>query len=121
MARAKVTASRTRGLDIILQELVDGMEDELLVIDTEYRIKFANSALRDRFQKGARPSAGFATRSSMIGIGPVVHLYGTVRSEKCCERAARQQSFILITSSEPIGISRSPHILSGIAMAAPSS
>jgi len=55
MAKAKETANKTQGLDIFLQELVDGIEDELLVIDSEYRVRFANSAVRDRFQKKAAP------------------------------------------------------------------
>ena len=58
MARGKDTASRTRGLDTILQELLDGMEDEILIIDSEYRVKFANSAVRDRLQKGAESPTG---------------------------------------------------------------
>ncbi len=58
MAKGRGTASRIRGLDIVLQELVDGMEDELLVIDSEHRVKFANSAVRDRFQKGAKSPIG---------------------------------------------------------------
>jgi signal transduction histidine kinase len=32
-------------LSIALQDLVDGLEDEFLVVDSEYRIKFANSAM----------------------------------------------------------------------------
>ena len=31
-------------LDLSLQDLVDGLEDELFIIDKEYRVKFANSA-----------------------------------------------------------------------------
>ena len=46
------------GLDITLQNIVDGVEDELLVIDSEYRVRFANSAVRDRFQKGAESLIG---------------------------------------------------------------
>jgi len=53
--RRKETAiqrgARNAGLDITLLDIVDGMEDELLVIDSEYRVLFANSALRGRFQK----------------------------------------------------------------------
>ena len=40
-------------LDITLQDIVDGVEDELLVIDSQYRVRFANSAVRDRLQEGA--------------------------------------------------------------------
>ena len=51
-------AARNAGLDITLQDIVDGVEDELLVIDREYRVKFANSAVRGRFQKGAESLIG---------------------------------------------------------------
>jgi len=60
--RRKDTAVRRKGgsigLDIALQDLVDGVEDELLVIDSEYRVKFVNSAVRHRFQKGAESLIG---------------------------------------------------------------
>ena len=46
------------GLDITLQNIVDGVEDELLVIDSEYRVRFANSAVRSRFQKEAESLIG---------------------------------------------------------------
>ncbi|MFC1992724.1 GAF domain-containing protein [Chloroflexota bacterium] len=39
-------------LDITLQNVVDSVEDELLVIDSKYRIRFANSTVQNRFQKG---------------------------------------------------------------------
>ena len=51
-------AARNAGLDITLQDIVDGVEDELLVIDREYRVKFANSAVRGRFQKGVESLIG---------------------------------------------------------------
>lgn len=38
-------------LGLTLQDVVDGVEDELLVIDSAYRIRFANSAVRGRFHK----------------------------------------------------------------------
>jgi len=37
------------GSQIILQDVVDSVEDELLVIDAEHHIRFANSAVRGRF------------------------------------------------------------------------
>jgi len=46
-------AARNVGLDITMQGIVDGMEDELLAIDSQYRVRFANSAARGRFQNGA--------------------------------------------------------------------
>ncbi len=46
-------ATGNTGLDISPQDIADGMEDELLVIDSDYRVLFANSAVRGRFQNGA--------------------------------------------------------------------
>lgn len=46
------------GLDITLQNIVDGVEDEILVIDSEYRVRFANAAVRDRFNKEAESLIG---------------------------------------------------------------
>ena len=52
------SASRNAGLDITLQDIVDSVEDELLVIDSEYRIRFANSAALDRLEKEPRSPIG---------------------------------------------------------------
>jgi len=49
---------RNVGLDITLQDIVDSVEDELLVIDSKYRVRFVNSAVRGRFQKGAASLIG---------------------------------------------------------------
>ena len=46
------------GSQITLQDVVDSVEDELLVIDGEYRIRFANSAVRGRFDEGGDWPAG---------------------------------------------------------------
>ncbi len=51
-------AKGNTGTDLTLQDIVDGVEDELLVIDSDYRIRFANSAARGRFQKGAESLVG---------------------------------------------------------------
>jgi len=40
------------GSQIVLQDVVDSVEDELLVIDAEHRIRFANSAVRGRSTAG---------------------------------------------------------------------
>ena len=50
--------ARNAGLDINLQDIMDSIEDELLVIDKEYRVRFANSVVRGRFQKGAESPIG---------------------------------------------------------------
>jgi len=44
--------------DVTLQHIVDGVEDELLVIDSKYRIRFANSAAQGRLQKGDESLVG---------------------------------------------------------------
>lgn len=46
------------GLDISLQDVLDDVEDELLVVDSEYRIRFANLAARSRLQKGVESPTG---------------------------------------------------------------
>jgi signal transduction histidine kinase len=54
-------AERTAGradLKIILQDIADCLEDDLLVIDDEYRIRFANSAVRGKLPQGAGFSIG---------------------------------------------------------------
>jgi signal transduction histidine kinase len=61
MPRKKTVIQRAAvnaGLDITLQEIVDGVEDELLVIDREYRVRFANSAAHGRFQEGDESPIG---------------------------------------------------------------
>ena len=46
------------GLDITLLDLVDCIEDELLVVDSEYRVRFANAAICGRFEKTAGSPVG---------------------------------------------------------------
>lgn len=61
MARRKVGAPQVtynEDLDISLQSVVDGVEDELLVIDREYRVIFVNSVVRDKFLKGIKSPIG---------------------------------------------------------------
>jgi len=61
MGRKKMPTKRvaTRAsLDIGLQDILDGVEDELFVIDSQYRVKFANSAALDRIQKKTQSPIG---------------------------------------------------------------
>jgi signal transduction histidine kinase len=51
-------ATRSAAWDISLQDIVDGVEDEILVIDSEYRVRFANLAVQGRLQKGAESLIG---------------------------------------------------------------
>ena len=45
-------AATDASLDLSLQDVLDGLEDDLLIIDSEYRVMFANSAARSRPPKG---------------------------------------------------------------------
>ncbi|MCL0088811.1 GAF domain-containing protein [Dehalococcoidia bacterium] len=45
-------AARDASLELSLQDVLDGLEDELLIIDSEYRVVFANSSARSRPPKG---------------------------------------------------------------------
>ena len=53
--RSKRTAiqepAKDSGWETNLKDIVDSIEDELLVVDCDYRVRFANSALRSKFQK----------------------------------------------------------------------
>jgi len=45
-------AGRSAGLDISLQNVIDGIADKLFVIDSEYRVRFANLAMRQNLAEG---------------------------------------------------------------------
>ena len=54
MSRRGVTIQQTgggAGLDISLQDVMDGVEDKLLIVDREYRVKFANLPMRKKLAK----------------------------------------------------------------------
>ena len=53
-----IQRAENSGLPISLQDTVDSVEDELLVIDSEYRIQFANAAMRRTLKKGAKRPTG---------------------------------------------------------------
>ena len=53
-----IQPAENSGLPISLQDMVDSVEDELLVIDSEYRIQFANAAMRRTLKKGAKRPTG---------------------------------------------------------------
>lgn len=44
--------TRDKALELSLQDILDGVEDEVVVIDSRYQVVFANSAVRNKFQKG---------------------------------------------------------------------
>jgi signal transduction histidine kinase len=52
---AQKTVTRA-GLDMSLQDILDGVEDEIVVVDNEYRIRFANSAALK--ESAAEPATG---------------------------------------------------------------
>lgn len=41
--------------DIAVQDLIDGIQDELIIVDGDYKIRFANAAARNGFQKNEAP------------------------------------------------------------------
>ncbi len=51
-------AAKGTGLDIDFQDVADGVEDELLVIDSEYRVRFANAAVLGNLEKNAGSPVG---------------------------------------------------------------
>ena len=53
-----IQRAENSGLPISLQDVVDSVEDELLVIDSEYRIQFANAAALRTLKKGAKRPIG---------------------------------------------------------------
>jgi len=61
MQSEETGAQQTPGsadLDITLQDIADSLEDELLVVDDEYRVRFANSAVRGKLLQGAKSFIG---------------------------------------------------------------
>jgi signal transduction histidine kinase len=61
MGRKKEAAQReisNEELDISLRDLLDGIEDEVMFIDTKHRIRFVNTTARDRFRKGIELPVG---------------------------------------------------------------
>lgn len=52
METGKDTARRTLGVDIRLRDAVDVVEDDFLIIDSGYQIRFANSAVRRKSGQG---------------------------------------------------------------------
>jgi signal transduction histidine kinase len=60
MGEKKTTIQRAggdAGSDITLQDVMDRVEDKLFIIDTEYRVSFANLAMRQSLPEG-RPFVG---------------------------------------------------------------
>ncbi len=62
MPRRKDTAiyrtTEAIGFDLSLQDIMDGLEDELLVVDSGYRVKFANSAMRHKLPESTESPIG---------------------------------------------------------------
>ena len=51
-------ATGATGFDMSLQDIMDGVEDRLVVIDGEYRVKFANAAVQRSLRGGAESPIG---------------------------------------------------------------
>ena len=58
MRTRKARAVGNTGFDVGLQDVIDSVEDELLVVDANYRIRLANSAVRRRLPQGAKRLVG---------------------------------------------------------------
>ena len=58
--KGKTTQQSAKELDFhtTLQDIMDCVEDETLVIDSDYRIRFANAAVRKKYQKGSESLIG---------------------------------------------------------------
>jgi len=54
-------------LGISLQDILDDLEDEIVVIDKEHRIMFANSAVRTRFQHKGKSLVGALCYQTLYG------------------------------------------------------
>ena len=51
-------AAKNAGLDITMQDMVDGIEDEFLVIDSEYRVILSNLAVQRKIKRRAKSPIG---------------------------------------------------------------
>jgi signal transduction histidine kinase len=51
-------ADGIQALDLSLQDIIDSVEDAVVVMDSAYRVLFANLAVRSRFQKGTESPIG---------------------------------------------------------------
>lgn len=50
--------TRTTSLDMSLQDIIDGVEDDLLIINSEYQVKFANSIICRKLPEGIESIIG---------------------------------------------------------------
>ncbi len=54
--KAETSEPIDSGLKVDLQEIIDAVEDELLLVDPDYRVRFANAAMLNKYQtKGDSP------------------------------------------------------------------
>ncbi len=54
----EVQGTEDAGLEIRLQDIMDAVEDELLVIDREYRVRYANAAMLSRVREKVQSPIG---------------------------------------------------------------
>ncbi|MFC1970777.1 GAF domain-containing protein [Chloroflexota bacterium] len=73
----KVRALQRSGKNVVLQitlpDILNGIEDEILVIDDEYRIRFANSAVIKKFRGGNESPVGHLCHEVLHGISQPCH------------------------------------------------
>ncbi|MBC8276182.1 MAG: hypothetical protein H8E40_14595, partial [Chloroflexi bacterium] len=48
-------AARNEASDISLQDVADGLEDGLFIIDRKYRIRFVNSVMQQQLRESGNP------------------------------------------------------------------
>ncbi len=46
------------GLEVVLQDILDAIEDEIIIIDREYQVRYANSVVLNKLQKKAESPIG---------------------------------------------------------------
>jgi signal transduction histidine kinase len=103
MDQKKAAIQRADGnasLSISLQDVVDGVEDKLFVIDREYRVSFANLAMRQRLSEN-EPF-----------IGKLCYEVFEGRSNPCCPPLWNCPLTKVLQSGDPTTIISPAHVLS---------
>ena len=75
----RIQGAKDVGLKASPRDIMDAVEDELMVIDREYRIRFANATMLGRFQeRNESPIGRLCYRFFMTGTAHTASLYETV-------------------------------------------
>ena len=71
MGQKKSTVSRAKrnaALDVSLQGVMDGIEDKLFIIDKEYRVSFANLAMKEALARKISQEAMYLAMLTMFRL-----------------------------------------------------